>query len=362
MHHSAWRPARAIDLELGPAIWDGSRITCDVAREGQARVISIGLRERMIFEELDGERDVRDVLESLHEQGMPITERSLLGTLNQMVVLGLVVRPFQIISRGIASADATAVREPGGLPEIIAATRDTSFQPWRSLRWLGSRVGLSVVAVSAAVSSAIVATAGPTVRASLNKMDADWSLLFIVLLALCWNMLITLVHEGAHAAAFSRVSSRRPRIAVVRLGILPLANTQLPGLNLLSKRRQAGVVLVGPLVSIALAAIPATGVLAAPPATFLHGLSIACLLIDVAMIGLSISFFPNTDGTRLVEVLGSVNQIQRVAVGTLLRQLELPTALPRSTRIVVRAYPILLLGSLVAALGASALAIRLATT
>lgn len=358
----AWRPAQAIELELGPAIWDGSRITYDTTREGQARVVSIGLRERMILEELDGERDVHDVHQALQEHGMPITESSLLGTLNQMIVLGLVVRPFQITSRGVTSADSTVDRVPTGLPEIIAATRETHFEPWRLLRWLGSGAGVSVVAVAAAISSAIVATASPTAWASLTGSDVGWSLLLLVLLASCWNMLVTLVHECAHAAAFSWISSRRPQIAVVRLGILPLANTQLPGLNLLSKRKQAHVVLVGPLVSIALAAIPAAGVLAAPPATFLHNVSVACLLIDVAVIGLSISFFPNTDGTRLVEVLGSVNQIQRVAVGTLLRQLELPTALPLSTRIAVRAYPILLLGSLVAALGASALAIRLAMT
>jgi len=87
-----------------------------------------------------------------------------------------------------------------------------------------------------------------------------------------------------------------------------------------------------------------------PSGTFWHLVAAVALVVDALVVSLSLSFFPNTDGTRILEAISSVDQLQAVAFRTLFGTIRLPRALPAVTRTVVRVYPVLLVATVIAVL------------
>ncbi|QTX04071.1 hypothetical protein [Agromyces archimandritae] len=353
MSGGEWRPAPAAGLRVGPARWDGARMVTDASCDGHERILTLGLRERMVLELVDGERSPGAIAAELAGQGTPLPPAALTQILNGFVMHGLLERPFAVETAGVARADRDAATAPATRPEVWAGAarrRDP-------LGMLAAAPAMAVLGVAAAAGIAAAVFALPAAWAAVTSGAAGAWLVAAILAAVAWTGAVTWAHEAAHAAVFRRLSGRAARLSITMLGVVPMPNTQLAGLALLSPGRRARVVAAGPLVSLAAMLVPAA-VFAADPAGPAGLAAAAAVVLGAAVNWLSLSFFPNTDATRLLEVAGSVDQVQAVAFRALVRPSSIPRALPGAAKTVIRAYPFLLAASVLATAALSVPAIR----
>ncbi|WP_341395547.1 hypothetical protein [Arthrobacter sp. G119Y2] len=335
----------------------------DASVQGQQRILRIGLRERMVLDLVNGSRTVSEISEELAGQGMPLPPQAVAGVLHKLMMFGMIDRPFTVAAAAVDVLDSRA--HIGSTTRTgVWAPAANGFSRFAPTRWsidaLTTTPVLGIALALAVASAVVMVIAAPSVLLTVvHPQSAAW-FVTAFLVAIVWNIGVTVVHEAAHVGTFRALAGRPAHLSITRFGIIPMLNTQLDGLGLLSRSRRARVVAVGPIVSLCLALVPLSLFFFAPEGSFLRYISGAAVLVDLIVIALAVSFFPNTDGTRFLEVLSSVDQLQSVAFLTLLRRRKLPRGLPRFTRILVRVYPVLLAGTVISFLLASVWAIRLA--
>lgn len=344
-----WRPALVDGFQMGPARWNGEAVLGDVSVAGQRRILRIGLRERLIIEKIDGRRTVADIRTSLGEDGARSTSADVAASLNRMLAFGILQRPFEMEAQGLRTLDARAADPARSLRGVWAADSDGGV-----LRSMLGRLSRWPVFLLAALCGVAIAggamVAVPTVIRVITGVGSAWTATAAVLIAIVWNLAVTLLHEVAHVGTFRALSDRTARISVTRLGAIPMLNTQLDGIGLLRPSEKLRVVASGPLLSLIALAAPLTLLTLAPAGSFWSVVAAVALAVDLLVVGLSLSFFPNTDGTRVLEAISSVDQLQAVAFRTLFGSNRLPRALPAVTRIIVRVYPVLLVATVIAVL------------
>ncbi len=354
-----WRPEVAPGVQVGPARWNGEQLRSDASVAGQNRILRLGLRERLILDAIDGRRTVAQIHTSLTDQGLPAPAEVVVASLNRFVAFGLVERPFTVPAPTIEALDTRAEIAAENLSEVWA-TGARSGRASRARSALASWPSFVVALVIAAAVTVLAATAWPSAVIAVTHLTNPLWLVPAAVLAVVWNLGVTLAHEGAHMSTFRALSERSARLSVTRLGVVPMINTQLDGVGLLDPGRKVRVVASGPLVSLLALLVPWAVFVLAPGGSVLELFAAASLLLDLAVVGLALSFFPNTDGSRLLEAVASVDQIQAVAFRTLSRRYRLPRGLPLLTRVAVRVYPVLLSATVLAVLLAGVLVVRLA--
>lgn len=355
----SWRPVLVEGFQLGGARWNGEQMVSDASVAGQRRIVRVGLRERLILESIDGERTVAQLHAALTAQGLSVSSVVVVASLNRFLLFGLVQRPFTVAMPSIEDVDARADVAAENLSEVWAADakpRASSRALGILASWPSFLVALLVAATVAAV--AVAAASGAVV--ALTHADRPLWILPAVIIAIVWNFGVTLMHEGAHMGAFRALSGRSARLSVTRLGIVPMMNTQLDGVGLLSPGQRLRVVASGPLVSVCALVVPWAVYALAPEASLLQLVGAAALVLDLAIVALALSFFPNTDGSRILEAIASIDQIQAVAFRTMSGRYRLPRGLPLVTRAMVRIYPALLAATVLAVLLVGVLVVRLA--
>ncbi|WP_317232377.1 hypothetical protein [Clavibacter capsici] len=352
---AAWRPRLAAGAQVGPARWDGQQVLTDVSVAGQERILRVGLRERMVLDLVDGTRTVPEMGAEIARQGLPLPEQVVGATVNRLLAFGLVERPFAMSAPTLDAIDRRAAVGADNLSEVWAVRGGSVRNPFGFLAATPVLVLLAAVGIVAVV---VGWTSADSAWAAVLAAPPVTGILPALAIAIAWSCGVTLLHEGAHVGTFRALSGRRARLSVTRLGVVPLMNTQLDGLALLSRGRRFRVVASGPVVSMALVSVPCVVLALASPGSFLEVAAATALLVDLLVVSLAVSFLPNTDGTRLLEVVASVDQLQAVAFRTLTGRYARPRGLPLVTRVVVVAYPFLLVAAVVSLLlaGASALA------
>mgnify|MGYP003456648572 CR=1 FL=1 len=339
-----WRPALAKGFQFGAPRWNGEQLLTDISIAGHRRVLRIGLRERPVIEQINSERTPTEIVQALAAHNVSVDAEAVGGMLNRLLALGIVERPFIQPAQSLAVLDAKAERSASNLSEVWVTER-SSGRVSRALGVLSTWpvfVAAGVIALAALIAAAMSAPIALDVL--IHSSDGVW-LVAAAAIAIVWNLGVTLVHEAAHVGVFRALSGRDARLSITRLGIVPMLNTQLDGLGLMPWSGKVRVVMSGPLVSLISLGIPWMVFTLVPAGTFWQIVAAAALILDLVVAGLAISFFPNTDGTRFLEALASVDQLQSVAFRTLIRAITLPKALPTSTRFIVRIYPLLLMAT-----------------
>ncbi|GAA1452412.1 hypothetical protein GCM10009618_09930 [Nesterenkonia lacusekhoensis] len=344
-----WTPRPTEDLVIGPARWTGTAMVTDVSQTGEERIITIGLIERMLLEAMDGERDVVALQEALAADDVEVPIQKLFQLLNKFAMYGIVERPFTT-DQGLSHVDAGKKEAPSTLEDSAVARGSAGglFTLWRHLGWLGHPAMFTVLMLLGVLGAMGL---GLSVAAAWEELftDPHWGLLAAsAALAILWHTVVTLLHENAHAGTFHRHGGRRPFLGVTRFGIIPLPNSHLSGLSLLPRGKKAQIIAAGPAVSAALALVPVAVWQLSEPGSWLHQLAALSVCLETVVLALGLAFFPNTDGSRLLETWAGADQIQQVAFRTLSGKNPLPAALPTRTRVLVRVYPILLVLTLLA--------------
>lgn len=355
----AWHPRLVEGFQLGGARWNGEQMVSDASVAGQSRIMRIGLRERLILETIDGERTVAEIHAALTAQGLAAPGEVVVSSLNRFLAFGLVHRPFTVATRSIEALDARAAVAAENLSEVWAVDANAK-ESTRALGVLASWPSFLVTLLVGAAIIAVAVTGVPAAVVTLAHTAQPVLLIPAAVIAIVWNFGVTLIHEGAHMGSFRALSGRIARLSVTRLGIVPLINTQLDGIGLLSPGQRLRVVASGPLVSVCALALPWAVYSLASEASFLQLAAATALVFDFAIVALALSFFPNTDGSRVLEAITSIEQIQAVAFRTISGRYRLPRGLPLITRAMVRIYPVLLAASVLAVLLAGVLVVRLA--
>lgn len=354
-----WRPMLVEGFQLGSARWNGEQMVSDASVVGQSRIMRLGLRERLILESIDGRRTVSDIHAALTAQGLAAPPDVVVASLNRFLAFGLVQRPFTLATPSIEALDARADVAAENLSKVWAAgSREGG--PSRARAALASWLAFVLALLAAGAVAIVAAGAAPAAVIALTHATRPLWLVFAVLIAILWNFGVTLAHEGAHMGVFRALSGRSARLSVTRLGIVPMINTQLDGVGLLSPGARVRVVATGPLVSICAVILPSTVFALAAEGSLLQLIGAVALTLDLAIAALALSFFPNTDGSRILEAIASIDQIQAVAFRTISGRYRLPRGLPLVTRAMVRAYPVLLAATVLAVLLAGVLVVRLA--
>lgn len=358
-----WTPRPAEDIAVGPPRWTGTAVVTDISHHGQERIITVGLIERMLLEAMDGERDVLALGEALAAEDVEVPEQKLFQILNKFAVYGIVERPFAA-DRGPAEVQKDGSQRPTTPRDSSVAKGSAGglFTAWRHLGWMASTAAFTTIVLLGILGAAGLALSVPGALTEVTS-NPHWGVLALcAAAAVCWHMIVTMLHENAHAGTFYRRSGRAPYLGVTRFGIIPLPNTHLSGLSLLPMGGKAQIIAVGPAVSAVLALIPVSVWQLSEPGSWLNQMAAISVCIEIIVLALGVSPFPNTDGTRLLETWSGVDQIQMVAFRTLTRKYRLPTALPLRTRVMVRIYPILLVLTLMGWVLAAVWATRLVLT
>lgn len=352
-----WRPVAAPGLRIGPAAWDGRALVTEVAATDNGRVYCLGPLETLVLDAVrqpGSPEEIHDRVETM--AGVPVRQESVARVLNTFVRHGLVERPFRGTTPQLESVDRAAQARAEARPSSLSPNSGPLVRV-ATAAWALARTRLAVmllaVGVPLALLTAVLAVSRWSTITAAARGLVDLPVLEtvpVVVGVVGWHMLSQLGHELSHGMAFVRLGSgRQPVLSVTSLGPVPMPATHLDGLGLLTQRRRSlAVVLAGPLFTLALAAVPlyaattSTGVLATWGAT--------CLLVDLTIVILSLSPFPNTDMTRGLEALTETRQLP-IASSRFRHGASLPQALPTCTRLAVRLYP-LLLGLAVALVGA----------
>lgn len=362
-HAMKWVPSPADDLVIGPLRWTGTAVVTDVSHAYAERIITLGLIERMLLDMMDGERDVHELRAALTSDSIDVSTERLFQILNKFALYGIVQRPFTSV-RGAVASDVTEGGDRAVLEDSAATRRfgDGLLNAWQHLGWLSRPVPYIMLLVLGLLGAAGLAFSVPDALAESTTNPSWAGLGLCTVVAVCWHLCVTLLHENAHAGTFHRISGRRPQLGVIGFGVIPLPNSRLSGLLLLSSWRRAQIIAAGPAVSAALALVPVAVWQLSEQGTWLNQLAALSVCLEAAVLALGVSFFPNTDGSRLLEAWALVDQIQQVAFRTLTGKNPLPAALPTHTRLLVRVYPILLALTFVVWVLAAVGAIRLVLT
>ncbi len=339
---SGWIPEQHEALRIGPPLWNGKTMISDIALVGDERLVEIGLVERFILTAVDGRRSIPEIREHLSEQGLDLAENRVTGVLNKFAFFGAVKRPFAIRS-GVEGIDRSASRGPAVRKDQLAGNRRSGglLTLWRHMGWMGTAaVSMAVFVAGAGALGLLLHTVPKALSLLTEAVWGQWLLALPV--ALLWTLLVTLLHENSHAAVFNRLAGNGPFLALTRFGIVLMPNTHMPGFSLLRPRDKAHVIAVGPAVSMVCSLMPVTVFLVSGAET-LKVVAALCLCLDALIVCLGISFFPNTDATRLVEAGAGVDQIQAVAFRSLMRTYAVPASLSLRSRLAIWIYPVLLL-------------------
>ncbi|WP_123292372.1 hypothetical protein [Curtobacterium sp. PhB78] len=347
----------AKQIQIGPARWNGEHLVTDIALAGERRIVRVGIRERMVLDLIDGRRCASEITLVLERMGLSVTRSSTRDVINRLITFGFIERPFVASAESLTAMDARAHVAASNLRAVWASTIGTSRPMDRWTKSMIATPGLVIflaVAVSMCVAAAVSVTAA---IAAVQQLQAGWVVLAVIA-SILWSLGVTLMHEWFHASAFRVLGGRTGRVSITRLGVFPLLNTQLDGFGLLSRPDRLRVIVIGPLVSLSLLAVPLLTFALARHGSELEAIAGAVLLVDVLVLALGLSCLPNTDGIRILESFTLVDQLHSVAFRTLIRRNRLPTALPLLARVAVRSYPILPVATVVGLLLAGVLAVR----
>lgn len=337
-----WIPRLSTNLVIGPNRWNGKQMVSDIAITGQERIIQIGLLERCILEAVDGHRSVADIYHYIGAQNLKISEEKITAVLNKFAFFGIVNRPFAL-RRGTQDEDNRAMLPPQVQSDQIPLSghRFSLLTLWKHDELFNSKFGFPLILICGVGSILALVVLFPAVMSTLRK--ATWLQWAIgVLIAICWNSLVTILHENSHASLFYRESSRIPFLALMKMGFLIMPNTHMPGFSLLRTGAKVRIAAIGPLTSLSLMFVPVLFYYWQPD-SWIGVISAISIGLGTIIILLSCSPLPNTDMTRLIEALIGVDQIQQVATYSMTGKYKVPGSLPLRTRIGIRIYPLLLL-------------------
>lgn len=345
----SWRPQLTDGLMIGPPRWTGSAMVTDVSGRNDERVIKLGVLERLALRTVDGSRDVEAIQAKLAQEDLELPLGKLYAMMNQFAVYGLLERPFAT-SSGVADLDAGRSERPSVRDDstVLDSSAGGLAATWSRTGWLGNPAAFVLVCAVGLMGLTGLIWSVPQGWIEIATEPRWIGLALSVPIALAWHLVVTFAHESSHAALFHRFSARQPRLGVTRFGIVPLPNSQLSGLSLIATGQKARVIIIGPAVSSALSLAPVALLFVTESGSWAHQLAAVSVCLEALVIGLGVSFFPNTDATRVLETWAGVDQIQQVAFGTLVGRYSLPQALPKSTRFWVRIYPILLVLTILA--------------
>lgn len=341
---AGWIPRKHAALRMGPPRWNGETMISDIGLHGTERLVEIGLIERFILTAVDGRRGIAEIAEFLAEQGIDLPEQRVMGVLNKFAFFGAVERPFTIGS-GVQDIDRLAARGPSLREDQFARGPHARGLPalWRLMGWMAGGIAVAITCIVGLAALGLLIHTVPAAGAALAAASGvQW--LVALPIALGWTLLVTFLHENSHAAVFHSSGGGTPFLALTRFGIILMPNTHMPGFSLLSTAAKVRVIAIGPAVSMICSLVP-VAIFAQFDQPLVRMIAAVCLCLDALVICLGISFFPNTDASRLLEVCVGVDQIQMVAFRALMRKSSVPASLPLRSKLAIRIYPVLLLAT-----------------
>ena len=388
----------APDLRIGPAGWDGRTLVAEAAAGENGSIYRLGPLETLVLDALRRPGTAEQVQDRVQDgSGVRVPLATVGGLIDAFTLRGLVESPLQETSprpRADERGATWGIRDSVGIaprPRADERAEDSarrrgdpaSPRPRAGGRSTGARAGVpspspgsgpltGVSRVAWAVARTpvlpVLAVMGlPLAVLALVRTVTRWTevsaaagglmalplprILLVVLGVVVWHMVSQLGHELSHGMAFVRLGGgRRPTLSLTSLGPIPVPSTRLDGLGLVPARwRGLVVVAAGPLFTLALAAIPATVAVRAPAGDAVAAWGAISLLIDLTIVILSLSPFPNTDMTRGLEILTGTRQLP-IASARFRRGRRVPDSLPTATRLAVRTYPLLLVPAVSAVL------------
>lgn len=343
MPNNTWIPSKCANLVVGPTRWSSIGVISDIGLKNSERILQIGIIERIILDRVDGKNSISDIRKKISESGIQISDERILKVLTKLAFFGAINRPFTI-DEGLQDVDKQATQSPRALPDQI--TIQTSYRllsMWSQMSWLAHPVALLCLLFLGILSFISLLLSVPTALKTLT--NCTWPQIIAgITFSLLWLAFTTIMHENSHAAFFHAYTKREPYLALSRLGIFIMPNTHMPGSHLMSTKQRFKTLIAGPLTSMVLAAAPVIFLLTTE-IPLIKAIAATCIVLDSTLICLMFSPFPNTDGTRIIETIASVDQLHYVSYLFYSRRnhLRLPSGLPTPTRLVVQVTPALLL-------------------
>lgn len=348
-----WAPTLDEDLLVGPPRWNGSTMVADLGLAPQHKILQVGLVEQLVLEQINGDRTPSEITEALNNDGLAITEQQVWGVINKLAVNGIISVPFMPSGPN------------AGEPRAMPASADGVYVPknfkvlnlWRSCGWLGKLPVIALVLIAGLAGAGLLAWSVPGALEAATNLEFLPFVGFFAL-ALVWDLVVMLMHETAHSGSFYGMSGRPARLAVARFGIIFLPNSQLPGVNLLPRWKKVLIILMGPGMALAFALIPVAVFHFCDPGTAWHSAAAVIILVETVIIGLGLTFLPNSDATRLVETITGVEDLHVTSFKAIGGSQKAPRSLATRSRLAIYGYPGLLLLSLLAWVVAIAWAVR----
>ena len=348
---TAWRPVAPEGVQIAPALWNGTSLVVEAAAHRGGRIYTLGAAEALVLEALREPGTVDEIADRVKESsGLAISLRSVERIINIFLVHGLVVRPTGTVPQEAQDIDP-ASQEQASSQHPSPASPPRALQVITSCAWgvAGTRIApvlaLLCIAVGAMVAAGVV-SGWSQITASVKGLTGlgPLGVILSVTGAVIWHLVSQCGHEIAHGIAFVRLAGGRlPVLSVTFLGPVPMPSTRLDGLGLIRSRQRAlAIVLAGPLFTLAMAALPAGAALLGTAGTGVAAWGSLSLLIDLTIVILSLTPFPNTDMTRGLEMLVGVKQLPLAALRAR-RGTPVPQGLPRLTRLAITCYPVVLL-------------------
>ncbi|WP_454926682.1 hypothetical protein [Actinomyces oris] len=326
------------NLRMGSASWDGKSLVAEVAVGEGGSIYRLGPLETLVLDALRRPGTPEQVQDRVEDgAGVRVPRETVNGLITAFALRGLV----ESTPRRIAPPPPGGLRAgpPRSAPWSGAARAAWAVARTPVLPVLGV-VGLVLAGLTLVGTvtrwAEVSAAAGGLISLSFPRI------LLVVLGVVAWHMISQVGHELCHGLAFVGLGGgRRPVLSLTFLGPIPMPSTRLDGLGLLSARwRGLVVVAAGPLFTLAFAAIPVTAVVRSPAGNAVATWGAISLLIDLTIVILSLSPFPNTDMTRGLEILTGTRQLP-IASARFRQAGRVPASLPSTTRLAVRAYPLL---------------------
>lgn len=319
---SRHRPARTGAVAVSPAPDDPESVILKDEREGT--YIRLTREAYAIYEDLDGERSLRELAMAHYERTGALDPQGVFATVATLQAAGLVSAPRVATSdepdarllrvADLVLAPRLELRDADGLASAL----------YRALRPLFTPAGAIV---------ALAVGTGGTIALALTFRSASPSDFGLAGLAVTFGGLFVagLGHEAAHAIATKAVGRRVGRAGVGLMFFTPVIYVDTSDAWLVDRRRRAVVNAVGPLFNFAFAG--ACGLVALAGLYLgeeVRELAIWLGLVNLVSVAFNLSPLLEFDGYYVLSDLTNVNALRRKALhfvfGELLARPRLPAS------------------------------------
>jgi hypothetical protein len=321
-------------------------MTAEISLTGQARTWNAGLLELLVLESIDGQRDIPAIAAEMSQRtGRGVDVATVGQVIGRLAVSGIVQRDLGLETKSMREADAESDHGAQAVDGVTRIERGLLASLSEVMWSLGRRTSITaftwtLIAVALGAVALLAANAGNYV-AALQAVRHGRAVDGVIALVVClaWQFLIIIAHEFAHGLAFSSVSTRKPVLALTKVGRRTLPNTQLDGLWLIRPVfRRLAVIAAGPATSIASALVPLGVLMATPPGSLPANWAAFALSLEILMAFLNLGPFRYSDGTRLIESWVACRNLPTLAVARIVAKHRPPAGVPRRARRAIVAY------------------------